>query len=453
MGIIVLIIILGVVVGAITVFVVRSIVAPQQIAGLAEQIRQKRYSQAIKTAKKIVSREPRDPDAHYLLGLAYLGDDKPDLALMELKTVNQIGSFGDYAQEVPFRNKIAELYLEFNQPEEALKEYLLLLKREPENPYYHYTVGTLFERRNRSDRAAAYYKKAIDLDPEYGAAYKKLGVYLYRAKQLKRAHEYLSRAVSVNRDDAEAHYYLGRVQRDGKDFMSAVGSFERASRSPEWKIKAIVERGVAYLSMGDHNRAAAELERAVNLAARDEQYRRELLYARYFLAAVYEKNRRMEDAIAQWEKIYEQQRDFRDVAEKLSSYQDLRTDDRMKDFMTAGEEEFLGLCRKLTAAMGLTVRDAESIEGGAQVVAVEAQSKWRNARKLPKLLWFLRITEIVDEAKARAMHEVMKQENIHRGVIVSSTSISRKAGDFAESRPIDLYDKEALQELLEHVEL
>lgn len=453
MGIIVLIIILGVAVGAITVFVVKSLLAPQQIAGLAELVRQKKYSQAAKLAKKLIARDPRDPDPHYLLGLAYLGDDKPDLALMEFKTVNQIGSFGDYATEIPFRNNIAELYLKFNQPEEALKEYLLLIKRDPENAYYYYTVGTLFDQRNRSDRAASYYKKTIELDPDYAPAYKKLGIHLYRAKQLKQAHEYLQKAVSANRDDAEAHYYLGRVQRDGKDFMSAIGSFERASKSPEWKVKAIVERGVAYLNMGDQDRATAELERAVNLAARDDSYEKELLYARYFLATVYEKNRRMEQAIEQWERIYEKRKDFRDVAEKLSQYQDLRSDDRVKDFMTAGEEEFLGICRKLTAAMGLTVRDTESVQGGAQVVAVEAQSKWRNARKLPKLLWFLRVTEIIDEAKTRAIHEEMKRQNIHRGVIVSSSTYSRKASDYAESRPIDLYDKDKLHALLQKIEM
>jgi tetratricopeptide (TPR) repeat protein len=259
--------------------------------------------------------------------------------------------------------------------------------------------------------------------------------------------------VSANRDDAEAHYYLGRVQRDGKDYMSAISSFEKASKAPEWKIKAIVERGVAYLNMGDQNRATAELERAVSLAARDGSHEQELLHARYFLAAVHEKNRRMEQAIQQWEKIYEKKKDFRDVAEKLSQYQDLRTDDRVKDFMTAGEEEYLAICRKLTAAMGLTVRDADNVEGGAQITAVEAQSKWRNARKLPKLLWFLRVTSVIDEAKARALHEEMKKQNIARGVIVTSSTFSRKASDYAESRPIDLYDKDKLHGLLQKIEM
>jgi restriction endonuclease Mrr len=93
------------------------------------------------------------------------------------------------------------------------------------------------------------------------------------------------------------------------------------------------------------------------------------------------------------------------------------------------------------------------VQGGAQVVAVEAQSKWRNARKLPKLLWFLRVTEIIDEAKTRAIHEEMKRQNIHRGVIVSSSTYSRKASDYAESRPIDLYDKDKLHALLQKIEM
>ena len=107
MGIIIPIVILGAVVGIVTFFVVRSIIQPKKLASLSALVKQNRFSQAIRVAKKIVAQEPRSADAHYLLAMAYLGDQKPELALMELKTVNQIGQFGDYAQEVPFLKNIA----------------------------------------------------------------------------------------------------------------------------------------------------------------------------------------------------------------------------------------------------------------------------------------------------------------------------------------------------------
>ena len=47
---------------------------------------------------------------------------------MEYKSVNQIGIFGPTIPEAEFRTKMAQIFIRFNQAEEALKEYLLLVK-------------------------------------------------------------------------------------------------------------------------------------------------------------------------------------------------------------------------------------------------------------------------------------------------------------------------------------
>jgi len=51
------------------------------------------------------------------------------------------------------------------------------------------------------------------------------------------------------------------------------------------------------------------------------------------------------------------------------------------------------------------------------------------------------------------LYEEMKKLNIPRGIIFSSSNFSRKALDFSETRPIDLYGKEHLQEVLKKVEI
>jgi hypothetical protein len=87
-------IILGVGIGLLIFFVVKSLVSPKQIAAIANLMKQGRYSMAAKGAKSLISRNPRNAVAHYYLGLCYLVDGKPELGLMEFKTVNQIGQFG-----------------------------------------------------------------------------------------------------------------------------------------------------------------------------------------------------------------------------------------------------------------------------------------------------------------------------------------------------------------------
>jgi tetratricopeptide (TPR) repeat protein len=446
MSIVILIIVVGIVLAIVTIIVVRSIVAPRRISTLADQVKQHRTNAAIKTAKKILQKEPRNVDAHYLLGLAYLDEKKPELALMELKTVNQIGNFEGYTKEVPFRLKIAELYSDFNQAEEALKEYLILLKRDPKNADLYYRVGRLFEDRNRTDKAGGYFKKAVELEPHHADAHFRLGLLLYRAKRTNEAKVEFESAIRSQSQHNEAYYYLGRIQKDSKDYISALSSLEKAARNPDLKVKALVERGTAYMSMNNIDRATAELERAVKLSQNDAAP--EVLYGRYFLAKCYEHTRSLEKAIEQWELIYRQKQNFRDVAQKLADYQDLRTDDRVKDYLTAGQDEFLELCEQAAAHLGLQIRDVDPISEGCQIMAFEPQNKWRNARRMAKMVWFLRLANVVDEATIREMHEEMKKQNVMRGILVSSSGFSRLAEQFAETRPIDLVGREKLQRLL-----
>jgi lipopolysaccharide biosynthesis regulator YciM len=70
------------------------------------------------------------------------------------------------------------------------------------------------------------------------------------------------------------------------------------------------------------DKAVPELERAVN--AIEDEGSPDSLYARYFLAMCFEKKREYVKAIAQWDRIYAQKKNFRDVGEKLTQYQQYR---------------------------------------------------------------------------------------------------------------------------------
>lgn len=447
MGLIILIIILGVVIGFTTFFLIKSILAPKRVARLATLVKQKKSSAALRVGKQIVAREPRNGDAHYFLGLAYLQDNKPELALMELKTVNEIGNFDGIVPEVTFRERIADLFSRFNQPEEALKEYLLLIQKNQSNPDYYFRAGKLFEQRGKGGRAVAYYKKAIEYEPSHDEAHMRMGTLLYRAKRPADARGYLETALRFQPDNYEAHFFLGKIHKENKEYRSALAAFERSAKAQEFKARALMERGVCYIKLNDMGRAISELERAVKLASSDPGSG-EALYARYYLATAYEQTRKIELAVEQWEQIYKQRPNFQNVAEKLSQYQDLREDDRVKDFLTIGKEQFRETCGTIARSLGLRVQDVKDIDQGCEVLAYEAQSKWRNARQLPKLLWFVRVPELIDESRVRALHEEMKNQNVNRGMMISSSNYSRVAMDFAESRPIDLFNKDRLQEML-----
>lgn len=449
--IILLVIILGTGIGIITFFLIKMLIFPKKLASIQNLLKQGKTQQVIRIARQIIAKEPRNCEAHYLLGLAYIEEKKPELALMEYKKINQIGAFGGICPEAEFRNRSAELYISFDQPEEALKEYLLLIKMYPQNDEYYLKAGTLFESRNRTDRAFNYYRKAIEMNPHNGPAHFKLGYLLYRSKQFLESKVEFELSIKIDPNNYQSYYYLGRIQKENHDFTGALVAFERSQKDPDFKVRSLVERGACYMSMNSLERAITELERAIKLAANDSS--NESLFGRYLLALCYEKNREIDKAVGNWEIIYSKKPAFRDVAEKLTQYQDIRTDDRMKDYLTSSLDEFYAICRLVAKSLNLNIRDVQDIPKGCQIIAVDAETKWRNMKKQPKLLWFMRNPELVTDLIVRDLYEEMRKFNVSRGMILSSSNFSRKAIDFTENRPIDLINKDKLQEYLKSINI
>jgi tetratricopeptide (TPR) repeat protein len=446
--IIVLIIVLGVGVAILTVIIVPMVSTPRQSKAIVEALKQGRTSVVVRSAKALLSKDPHNATAHWLLSQAYKTEGKPELALMELKAVDQIGQFGPEVPEIEFRSQIAALYERFNQVEQASGEYILLTKIEPRSAAHFLDAGRLFEARGKTDLAVNYLRKALEMDERLHLAHHILGLILFRTKHPMEAKTELEAALKWNPDDFEAYFYVGKVLKEMSDFTAALLAFEKASRSQELRLKCLVERGGCYMSQGAIDKAIPELERAVK-QIKDEGAA-ESLYGRYFLAMCYEKSRDLDLAIEQWERIYAKRPGFRDVAEKLSQYQEYRTDDRMKDYLTCGREEFGAMCKAVVQGpMGLSIRDTSEMQNGFDVIAVEGEAdKWMAAKKIPRLVRFLRVSDNVDEGSVRSLLDQMKKLGIVRGSIITSSGFTRNALEYAENRSVELLMKDRLQEML-----
>jgi len=449
----IIIFILGTCVTTLLVFLIKSFLGPKKIAHIENLLSSGRTAPAIRLTKAIIRRNPRDTEARYLLGRAYLADGKQELALMELKAVNSTAIFSKSIPEAPFRRIIASLYLKFNQPEEALKEYLLLIKLEPFQAEHYYNAALLFESRDQNEQALSYYRKAVETDPKHAAAHAALGLLLFRNKQMTDAKQEINIALRLDPKNTVALYYQGKILRENHDYATALASFEKALRDPDLKQKCLVERGCCYLEANSTEKAIVEFDRAIKVSKDDVS--NDTLHARYFLASCYEKTRDFDKAIDQWELIYNKKRNFKDVGEKLSQYQELRSNDHMKEYLTASKEEFFQICRAVTnSALELAVRDISETKWGCSLTAVENDAeKWRNVRKMPRLIFFYRDPNTIDDSFLRAMQEDMKKQSLIRGIVITSSGFTRSALEFADSRPIELISKDKLEQMLSTVDV
>lgn len=445
---IVIITVLAVIISALLFMVIKSMVLPKKLDVIPRLLKQDKTQNAIKIAKQIISKDPKNFQAHYYLGKAYIKEGKPELALIEYKLVNENALFGQGINELSFRTEYADLLMKHNQTNEALKNYILLTKLDPRNPEVFYNAGRLYEDNNRYDIALGLMQKTVALDKRHAKAHAEIGLMYYRMKNFVDARKEIDISLKLSPDTYASYYYLGKIQKDSKDIPAALKSFEKAQRDPELKQKSVIEHGTCFMLAGRYDNAALDFQRAIELDR--DNMASETIYARYFLATCMEKLRKIDKAIEQWEIIYKRNKTFRDVSAKLSEYKDLDANDYLKDYLTCSNDEFPMICKNAAEkGMKMQCLSVENKKWGCLITAVDKKDdSWMSVRKQVMYLRFYREPEAVEDSVVRESLDELKSLNCVKGFILSSSGYTNTAKRLAEGRPIELVDKEKLEKIL-----
>lgn len=445
---IIIIAIAAVVIISLIIVILKTIVSPKKIDAIPRLIKQGKTQNAIKIAKQLIAKDQKNYLAHYYLGKAYIKENRTELAVIEYKNVNDNALFGEGINELTFRSEYSQLLLKYNQQNEALKNFLLLTKLDPQNAENFYQVGRIYEDQNRYDLALGFMQKCAMLDKRHAKAHAEIGLMLYRTKQFNEAKKEIDMAIKLSPETYTSYYYLGKILKDAKDLQGAIKSFEKAQRDPELKQKAIIEHGSCYMIAGRIDNALVDFQRAIELDKEGTQA--ETLYARYFLAACYEKSRKIDKAIEQWEAIYKRNKSFRDVSAKLSEYKDLQANDYLKDYLTCSNEEFPYICKNaVIKGLGLQVLSCDQKKWGCQITGVnKSDESWMAVRKQVVFIRFYREPEPVEEAQIHEALDEMKTLNSVKSFLFSSSGFNTAAKRYAENRPVELIEKQKLEALL-----
>ncbi len=443
-GILVFLIILSSTILGLLVRIIIINLAPKRITGLQDIISNGRYPQAINYAKKLLEKDPQNYDAHYLLGKSYELAGEKKMALQEYRIVNKHSIFSGICREQDFREAIASLYIEFGEEVEALKEYLLLIKLAPVEARYYYQAGQLFEKQNESNKAAHYYKQTIKYNPIHRDAYRAYGQVMYNAQNPAEAKPALEKAIELSPNDCKAHFYLGCLYKDHRNYRQAISSFDISYHDHEMRQASLIERGLCYMSLGNAGKAQINFEHAIESPGDDRESNR-TLFARYFLSQCHEKLNNLEEALEQWEMIHQINKNFRDVPAKLNQYRDLKKHDSLLDFITASPEEFERICHQIIEVSGYNVTSYKPIRDGAQILAESKKPKrWLNEMQSQRCFRILRSMEDIDVKTLRIFQEYLQKKGIKNGYIITSADVTYSAKDYAKSRTIEVIDKSKL---------
>ncbi len=437
-------------IGIIIFFIVRNIFSPKKIITLKNYIKSGNYKGAINIAKDILNKNRNDVEAHYYLGEAYYNLQKFELALVEYKSAEKTGLYANISEKA-LRERLAELYIKTQNTDEALKEYIFLIKQNPTEYSYYYMAGELFLQKNQSDHALKYFVYSVRLNKNHVPSLLNIGTILYENKNYGNAQKYLLHSIKVDQSNFKAYFYLGLIDASLNNYKEALKNFEKSIKDKDLKVRSLMERGKLFISMGNYEEAIIELERALKNCEQEDNIKMNI---KYVLANCFELTRNVTEAIILWEEIYAVSPGFKDVSEKLSNYQELRMDDRMKDFMTATDTDFIDMSKGIAEHMGLNVLEVDILsKDSIELFCLEQDTKWRNVKKKPKIIHISRKTAPIDETIIRNLSEKMREKGVIRSVMMTSSSYSKMAVAYAQERPIELIDKNGLQEILKNANI
>lgn len=213
------------------------------------------------------AKHSREAETHYMLGVSYLRERNPTLALRELQLAEQKD-----ADNADIQNTLAQAYQQKHAFPEAERHYLKAIRLNRDNPTYQNNLAALYLDMERWDDAIRHFRKAADnllfTSPEValtgiGYAYFHKGEYLDAVAACKEAINHNPRYAQAQLRLGEAYYALDKTG-------PAIEAFRQAlNLSPNYTL-AHYRLGQAYMKLKQPELAIASFREVLRLAPDSE---------------------------------------------------------------------------------------------------------------------------------------------------------------------------------------
>jgi len=433
-------------------YVFSSLLGPHKLDSIKVLMETGKYDQAINALNALLKKDEHNPLAHLYLAESYYFVNNFEMAIVEYKQVLATGRFSNSATEKIIHKRLADIYMKFGQLEEAQKEYVILSKLEPHNAEYLYQIGSIFYQRGMKEQALSYLDKALKSGKSSAEMFSLMGRVFYEMNRTNEALNAFTNSVKLDPKNYESHYYIGLILRAMNSYGKAVQELDIAeqTRDISLKIKAIYQKGLCKLEVGDLEGAKSDFERALKYSPEENNT---TIAIRYTLGVTYERERRLVEAVEQWEKVAQLRPNYQDVQAKLAEYADLRVDDKLKDILTSTPTTFEIISQNLLKTLGYETLESKMInEDNIEIVGMEKSLKWRDVRGGKVLIRISRDNDDIGEDLVAKLVENLKLIHGTRAVYITTGKFTPQAIRYSENRPVDLYDRQKLTAIFKRSE-
>lgn len=249
----------------------------------------------LRSAVAPLERAAQDPalanEAHFLLGADYFEDNKYELAIEELRGLEN----SEHAERVLYM--LEESERRTGKVEEAKATFHNLITKYPDSPWTDYLMANAYEDQKEPEKAIEEYQAALKKDTAIPNANFAIGYIYFRQQDTENAKQWLQKETAKGCHGL-ANYYLGEIARGEKNLKQAESFYRRAIECDPTQGDAHLRLGTILGEQKRYPEALAELRQAVHLEPDQSS-------PHYHLGALYKLMGRTADAEAEYKKVRE----------------------------------------------------------------------------------------------------------------------------------------------------
>ncbi len=250
--------------------------------------------EAIEANRMAIRKMPKSFAGYQNLGRMYLQGNQPEEGMKVLdQAAKQSGV------DAAFLIDLAEMYTAFSvsssgQNAEAKKQALATLDRaaklNPTNPAQLQKMGDGFALLNAPEKAEEVYRKLLDRFPNLPGLREKLAEIYLRKQDRAKAAEQLEAIIRNTPTNPQAHYFLGGIQFEQKQWKEAADHYQSAILVNAAFEPAYYDLALAQINLNTPQEALATLEKA-------KKRFKETFTGEFFAAIAYGKMKEYSNAI------------------------------------------------------------------------------------------------------------------------------------------------------------
>jgi len=175
-------------------------------------------------------------------------------------------------EELEHRYILGARYLSEGKPDEAIREYQVLIEQQPNQATPHALLGSAYAAAGRLPEAAASYRRALELEPREAALHNNLGLVLVRSGQLDDGLRHIERAAQLDPERAATYEFnVGAALLNAGGPQDALPRLRQAVRLDPTIAVGQYFLGLALLQTSPR-RAAGQIDPRVGTAEAFQRY-------------------------------------------------------------------------------------------------------------------------------------------------------------------------------------